>query len=188
MCAETGLLNLVFAAFVRIIKWQTVKNTSKPFSEALILASTNPQYDKRLSIESPVQYMKTTSSEHEENMLCLQLFFFVFVLTFRTIYVHNVFSWSSENVVFMNWTGNSMNSLSSYCGLVDARIKPSDKDLPVINEIKILLQKVFHPIVTHNWCMLMHFDDIIYSVLSVMSGTLSFRVGQNIKSQKCTSI
>jgi hypothetical protein len=51
----------------------------------------------------------------------------------------------------------------------------------------MLIRKVFHPIVTYNWCMLMHFDDIIYSVLSVMWGTLSFRVGQNIKSQKCTS-
>ena len=38
--------------------------TGKSFSEALILASTNPQYDKKLSIDLPVQYMKTTSSEH----------------------------------------------------------------------------------------------------------------------------
>ena len=29
--------------------------TGKSFSEVLILASTNPQYDKRLSIELPVQ-------------------------------------------------------------------------------------------------------------------------------------
>ena len=35
--------------------------TGKSFSEVLILASTNPQYDKRLFI---VQYMKITSSEH----------------------------------------------------------------------------------------------------------------------------
>ena len=32
--------------------------TDKSFSEALILASTNPQYDKRLLIELQVQYMK----------------------------------------------------------------------------------------------------------------------------------
>jgi hypothetical protein len=38
--------------------------TGKSFSEALILASTNPQHDKRLFIDLPVQYMKTTSSEH----------------------------------------------------------------------------------------------------------------------------
>ena len=43
--------------------------TGKSFSEVLILASTNPQYDKRLSSELPVQYMKIPSSEHGENML-----------------------------------------------------------------------------------------------------------------------
>jgi hypothetical protein len=36
----------------------------KSFSEAPILASTSPQYDKRLFIDLPVQNMKTTSSEH----------------------------------------------------------------------------------------------------------------------------
>ena len=39
----------------------------------------------------------------------------------------------SELVIFMYWTGNSMNNLSSYCGLVDAKIRASDKDLPVLN-------------------------------------------------------
>jgi hypothetical protein len=38
--------------------------TGKSLSEALILGLTNPQYDKRLFIDLPVQYMKTTSSEH----------------------------------------------------------------------------------------------------------------------------
>ena len=42
--------------------------TGKSMSEALILASTNPQYDDRLFIELQVQYMKTASSEHGENM------------------------------------------------------------------------------------------------------------------------
>ena len=37
----------------------------------------------------------------------------------------------SELVVFMYWTGKSMNNLLSYCGLVDARIRASNKDLPV---------------------------------------------------------
>ena len=34
------------------------------FSEVPILASTNPQYDKRLFIELQVQNMKIASSEH----------------------------------------------------------------------------------------------------------------------------
>ena len=46
--------------------------TGKSFSEALILASTNPQYDKRLFIDLPVQYMKTTSSEHVVYINCFE--------------------------------------------------------------------------------------------------------------------
>ena len=42
-----------------------------------------------------------------------------------------MFSPCSELVVFTYWTGKSMNNLSSYCGLVDAKIRASDKDLPV---------------------------------------------------------
>ena len=37
----------------------------------------------------------------------------------------------SELVVFMYWTGKSMNNLLSHCGLVDVRINASEKDLPV---------------------------------------------------------
>ena len=33
--------------------------------------------------------------------------------------------------IFMYWTCYSMNNLPSYCGLVDAKITASDKDLPV---------------------------------------------------------
>ena len=48
-------------------------DTGKSFSEALILESTNPQYERRLFNDLPVPYMKTTSSEHGENMLCTQI-------------------------------------------------------------------------------------------------------------------
>ena len=44
--------------------------TGKSLSEAFILTSTNPQYDKRLFIDLPVQYMKTTSSEHVVYINC----------------------------------------------------------------------------------------------------------------------
>ena len=49
----------------------------------------------------------------------------------KTIFVQNMFSPCSELVVFMYWTGKSMNNLLSYYGLVDVRINASDKDLPV---------------------------------------------------------
>ena len=53
--------------------------------EALTLASTNPQYDKRLFIDLPVQYMKTTSSEH-----VVYIIFVVFVLTFSGVESNNI--------------------------------------------------------------------------------------------------
>ena len=79
-------------------------------------ASTNPQYDDRLFIELRVQYMNIASSEHGENMLCTH-FFLVFFLTFRSTYVHNMIY---------------------PCGLGDARISASEKDLPVIQRLPIL--------------------------------------------------
>ena len=39
--------------------------TGKVLSKAFIFASTNPQYEYRLSIELRVQYMKVPSSEHK---------------------------------------------------------------------------------------------------------------------------
>ena len=48
-------------------------NSGKSFLEALIFASTNPQYDDRLFIELQVQYMKIASSEHGQNMLCTKI-------------------------------------------------------------------------------------------------------------------
>ena len=55
-------------------------STGKSLSEALIFASTNPQYDDRLFIELQIQYMKIASSEHKyiivlnvkTNNLCTQ--------------------------------------------------------------------------------------------------------------------
>ena len=44
-------------------------STGKSLSEALIFASTNPQYDDRLFIELQVQYMKIPSS----NLLCTEI-------------------------------------------------------------------------------------------------------------------
>ena len=51
------------------------KVTGKSLSEALIFASTNPQYDDTLFIELQLQYMKIPSSEHGENMLCTEIVF-----------------------------------------------------------------------------------------------------------------
>ena len=93
--------------------------TGKSLSEAFIPASTNTQYDDKLFIELQVQ-----------NMLCTQIVFcFCFDIQNNLCTQHAC----TELVVFMYRTRNSMNNLLSYCGLVDARINASKKDLPVPN-------------------------------------------------------
>ena len=76
-----------------------MQSTGKSLSEALIFASTNPQYDDILFI---VQYMKIPSSNMGRTC-CVQKLF----LTFRTTFVHNMFSPGS------------------------AKRRASDKDLPI---------------------------------------------------------
>ena len=53
--------------------------------------------------------MKTTSAEHGQNMFCACSFY-----------------------------GNSMKNLVSYCGLVDARISASEKDVPVPDSFQFI--------------------------------------------------
>ena len=109
----------IFQTFTDHIKYQ-ICSTGKALLEALILASSNPQYDKRLFSDLQVQYMKITSSEH-------------------AVYIN----WCKQTpklVIFMYWTRNSMNNLLSYCRLVDARISASEKDLTVHGPQKTLGQ------------------------------------------------
>ena len=77
------------------------------FNSTVVLQSTGKSLSEALLF-----------AEHGENMLCTKI-------------VLNVRNNKCELGIFMYWTCNSMNNLSSYCGLVDAKIRPSDKDLPV---------------------------------------------------------
>ena len=92
-------------------------------SEAFILPSTNPQYDKILFIDLPVQYIKITSSEHVMYINCSECQ--------KKNKKQFVYTTCSEVVVFMYWTGKSMNNILPNCVLVVERIS-SEKDLPVM--------------------------------------------------------
>ena len=86
---------------------------------------------------------------------CVHKLFFVFVLTFRTTYVNNMFypcsPPCSPHVLSLEFSCtelvNSTDNVLSYCGLVNARISTSEIDLPVssINWIKSILYYPFHP-------------------------------------------
>ena len=68
--------------------------------------------------------MKITSSEYVVYINC---FLFLFWHSEQFMYTT-----CSVLGIFMYWTRNSLNNLSSYCGLVNARISASDKYLPVL--------------------------------------------------------
>ena len=100
-----------------------LNGTGQSLSEALIFASTNQQCNDRLFIDLQVQYMKIPNSEHGENMWCTKNFWMP-----ETISVHtNMFSPGLS----LEFSCNLMNNQSSHCWLVDAKIRASDKDLPV---------------------------------------------------------
>ena len=83
--------------------------TGKSFSEGLILASINPQYDNRLFFESPVQYMNIPSSEHVVYINCSE---------YQNKKKQFVYTARSEFEIFMyTSSGDSKNNLLSYCGL-----------------------------------------------------------------------
>ena len=61
-------------------------DTGKSLSEALIFASTNPQYDDRLFIFHENCKLRIPAEHVVYTNVC-----FSFVLTFRTIHAHNMF-------------------------------------------------------------------------------------------------
>ena len=73
-------------------------------------------------IELQILYMKIASSEHVVYKNC-----FLFWCSKQFLYTTR-----SELAIFLYWTCNSMNNLSSYSGLTDSRMSASYTDLPVI--------------------------------------------------------
>ena len=59
-------------------------STGKSLLEALILRSTNPQYDKRFFIDLPVQYMKIPGSNLGEHVVYRNCFWYSEQLLYKT--------------------------------------------------------------------------------------------------------
>ena len=76
--------------------------------------------------DCPLNHHFSTWKFQAQNMLCSQI---VFLFWYSEQFMYTT---CSELGIFMYSTGNSMNNLSSYCGLVTERIRASDKDLPVL--------------------------------------------------------
>ena len=106
-------------------------STGKSFSEALILASVNPQYEKKCSL-----IYQFLHENYKLRTFCVHKLFWMSKQKQKIVYVHNMF-WACS---FHVRTGKSMNNLLPYCGLVDARIRASEKDLPVQLETTTILE------------------------------------------------
>ena len=83
----------------------------------------------------PVQYMKITSSEDVVYINCSGCQ--------NKNKKQFVYTTCSELGIFMSWTSDSINNLLSYCGLVDEKIRASDKDLPVSKMSQIICMLIF---------------------------------------------
>ena len=89
--------------------------TCKSMSEALVLESVNPQYDKGIPRKIQVQNMLCTNTalmskqKQQQKQICTQ------------------------HVLNLYFLGNSMNL--SFCGLTDARMRASEKDLHVLKRV-----------------------------------------------------
>ena len=92
--AVTRYLKLAF--WIKFVNWFLAVRKGKSFSEALILASTNPQYDKRLFIELQVQYKLCT-----EIVIC---FCFDIQSNLCTQHVLNMFSTCSQHVLSLEFS------------------------------------------------------------------------------------
>ena len=93
------------------------------------------QLTHNMTTDCSLNYMFNTWKFQAQNMgttCCVQKLFWMSKQKQKTICVHNMFSPCSELGIFMYWSCNLMNNLSWCCGLVDAKIRASDKDLPVL--------------------------------------------------------
>ena len=74
LCTNIIMIHSVAKKFPKLFH-KIFFDTGKSFSEGLIFASTNPQYDDRLFIELQVQYMGRTWGEHVVYTNCFLFLF-----------------------------------------------------------------------------------------------------------------
>ena len=103
----------------------------------LFLHQLNPQYDNRLFIELPVQYMTIPSSEHGENVrrtwgehVVHTNCFFVFVLTFILYWIKLISFYNEElsSPLFILWEGKTKLNSSSACPVSFIEIDEKTKE------------------------------------------------------------
>ena len=130
-CSEGDFLNVLPQSVVRGLIHQNAALHNKSCKFAITIYF---QYAYSSNTGTRSKYIHTGKSlsdalflaEHGENMLYTKI-----VLNVRNNLCTQRVLPRFELGTFMYRTCNSMNNLQSYCGLVDAKIRASDKDLPV---------------------------------------------------------
>ena len=79
------------------------QGTGKSFSEALIFSSTNPQYDKRLSIEFTSSVHENSQPRTLQNMFCNQIVLNVKTKTNNLCTKHVLWVFWAWNFHALNW-------------------------------------------------------------------------------------
>ena len=108
-------------------QWVCHNRNQSPFKVAFYFKLNSSKliqvnlFQKLATSAEHVVYQNCSECQNKNNNLCTKI-----VLNVKTktiICVHKIFCRYSELTIFMN-------NLSSYCGLVDAKKRGSDKDLP----------------------------------------------------------
>ena len=124
-------------------------------------------------------------AEHGENMVCTKI-----VLNVRNNFCTQHVLPRFELGIFMYWTCNSMNNLWSYCGLVDAKIRASDKDLPVLNLeeghvlLSSIIRQVLHLIFVYRCDLLQGYSCYIFANVAKMFHYVLWQAWHICKSDK----
>ena len=74
------------------------------------------------------RYKFSTRKIQVQNMLCTNIV---------NVKTKTKQKFCTQHVVNLYFSWNSMNNISSYCGLTDLRMRASEKDLPVSSKLKI---------------------------------------------------
>ena len=101
-------------------------------------------------------------AEHGENMLCTKI-----VLKVRNNFCTQHVLPRFEPGIFMYWTCNSINNLLSYCGLVDAKIRASEKIyLYVLMYVSMCMYIVSYPSWTFSYSLSLTINFSLFFILN----------------------
>ena len=84
------------------------------------------QITHNMTTDCQLNHQFSTWKFQVQNMLCTQI---VFLFWYSEQFMCTT---CSVLVIFMPWTGDSMNNILTYCGLVEVKICVSEKGLPVL--------------------------------------------------------